>query len=146
MEPMDTTDIDTFWILAFRHLRPPATKEFVVATGSLPKNSIHNDKTALLCHICKDRWLHNPPVDLIADYLRQTNSYQTVKALGRPTQFVVINFYEKGADPEAPSADHYACRKIAFMNETTFQECVAAAKAEAKADPSMNVRALHAVR
>jgi len=134
----DPATNDVLSILAFRHMKP-GDYEFTEFTIALPKKPSGNTTNDLLVEICSKRWHHNPPADLIADYLRQTRSYGTLKAIGLTPRYAVINFYEKGADRDKPQ--FHACREIAFpRTEEAFREFVAAAHASAKADPGMQLR------
>lgn len=80
----------TVRFLAIRHCED-GEREFAFAEATLGKPV--NNKNALLRHICMNDWVHNPPVDAIAEYLIQTNTYAMMKQFN-PDAGYVINFYE----------------------------------------------------
>ena len=122
--------------LAIRHLRD-GTREFAHARIGFESNRL-SDKGALLSLICRGDWLHNPPVDRIAEYLVQTNSYKMVTEFmseQRDGLGFIINFFE--SDPERPET--YSCRFIHTMPTESLRAQAQEMAAELADDPEYSV-------
>jgi hypothetical protein len=119
-------------VIALRHLTD-GTFEMVSFQAVLPAKG-KNDKSALLEAICCKDWLHTPPVDFIIDYLLQTKSYQGAGQYG-----YLINFYEPGADEDAPVGAH-SCRLIAAYQAERHAEIQENFMNEMKQNKLMSVK------
>jgi len=113
--------LTTVRIFAIRHCEN-GEKEFAHGEVSLGKPV--NDKTALLRRICMNDWLHNPPMDEIAEYLIQSNSYKTFSAFGTNTAHgFVINFYEVDEEFSRKTGEKtYSCRAIIGMPKNKLDD------------------------
>lgn len=127
----------TVRFLAIRHCED-GEREFAFAEATLGKPV--NNKNALLRHICMNDWVHNPPVDAIAEYLIQTNTYQTMKQFN-PDAGYIINFHEVDAEYTRQLGQKtYACREIVSMGNDALKDYAHKFAEELKAGKDYSVK------
>lgn len=127
----------TVRFFAIRHCEN-GEKEFVFAEASVGKPV--NNKNALLRHICVNDWLHTPPAGEIAEYLLQTNTYQTMKMF-QPDAAYVINFYEVDKEfSQKTGQKTYACRDIIGMSKDKLDAYARQYAEELKASGDYSVK------
>ena len=105
----DANTIDKLSIIGIRHTGDGGMEFFSAEFYDMPARPT-NDKSSLLNHICCNDWVHNPPIDAVADYFLHTATYAEMNACGvNLSEYVLlINFHEH--DPD--NHDLYSCRQI----------------------------------
>jgi hypothetical protein len=127
----------TVRFLAVRHCED-GEREFAFAEATLGKPV--NSKNALLHHICMNDWVHTPPVDAIAEYLVQTNTYAMMKQFN-PDAAYVINFYEVDKEFSIREGKKtYSCRDIIGMTPEKIKEYAHNLSEELKAAGDYSVK------
>lgn len=115
-------------------------KEFAHAEVTLGKPV--NGKNELLRHICLNDWLHNPPVEHIAEYLVQTNTYKMFSQFNNSdAKGFVINFYEVDEEYSRQVGQKaHSAREIMAMPVEAVKDYAEKVSAELKATGEYSVK------